>query len=131
MRKRFDIYTEVSDPDVDSPEWVVQQVIIAAMQEDESAGWDIFQPLLHSKQLKSSASERNWRNFNFQTTRRKYKLYLEDDSDPTYQIGYTEGDLDGGLSVYIRNEKSDMPTPCTVRPDAKQDNKWRITKCSL
>ncbi len=88
-------------------------------------------PLLHSKQLKSVASERNWRNFNFQTTRRKYKLYLEDDEKPVFKFGYMEEDLDGGVAIYIRNEKSDMPTPCTVRPDPEQDNKWRITKCSL
>jgi hypothetical protein len=131
FRKKLGIVTEVSDPSPGSPEWVIMEAIKAAMEKDEPKAWATFRTLLHSKELNSPASEKNWRQMNFQTFRRKVKLYTEDDMRPYYKLHYLESDNNGHTKVYVHNEKSDMPTPCKVAPDPKANGAWKITLCSL
>ena len=131
VRKKLGVVTEISDPSPGSPEWVVMEAIKAAMEKDEPKAWAAFREQLHSKELNSPASEKNWRQMNFQTFRRKVKLYLEDDTRPYYKLHYLEADNNGHTKVYVHNEKSDMPTPCKVAPDPKANGAWKITLCSL
>lgn len=131
-RKLSGVRTAVSNPAPESPEGIVHLAIKAAMDKDEEAGWAKFRALLHSKQLTSPASERNWRTMNYSTLRRKVKLYLEDDSTPTYQLCYSEEPRAGTVKVFIANEKNpDNCTPCQVEKDPAAGNAWRIMLCSM
>lgn len=121
----------IDDPDPESPEWVVQQAIMAAMEKDEPTGWKRFRGLLHSGQTKSLKSEKSWRQMNFAAFRRKVPLYLKDKTKPVYELEYTEDFDDGAKKLFITNNRSDVPTPCQLEPDPAAGNKWRIVRCSL
>ena len=107
------------------------EALEAAIQKDEEKAWEAFRGLLHSRQLSSPVSERAWQTMNFPTFRRKVRLYLEDDASPVYELAYTEEVPPNGIKLFIANEKSEIPTPCTLKPDASQGGAWRITICSL
>ncbi|MGM0575809.1 MAG: hypothetical protein ACQEXJ_08790 [Myxococcota bacterium] len=123
--------TTVTSPEEGTPEWVVHEAVQAALEEDEAKGWERFRKLLHSSQLDSPASEQNWRTMNFSTFRRKVPLYLEDDNKAVFDICYQEDQADGGRRLFVKNEKSEMPTPCKVMKDPEAGGAWRITMCSL
>lgn len=131
LRKMTGIKTTVSDPEPGSPQAVLQDALKAALQADEGEGWEAFRALLHSDQLLSPASEASWRTMNFATFRRKAKLYLEDDAVPTYQLAFVEEPRENIRKLFIHNEMSDAPTPCSFKRDAKAENAWRINLCSL
>lgn len=131
VRRMAGIHTTVDAPEAGSPEAVVFDALTAALEPDEAKGWKSFKALLHSDQLASAISEKTWRTMNFSTMRRKAHLYLEDDAQPTYELAYTEDMAPVGLKLFIRNEKSEVPTPCTVNPDPQHGNAWRISICSL
>ena len=119
----------VRTPDPETPEGVIQRAIAAAMEPDEAKAWEQFMALLHTdERLPNALSLR--RSMNFAAMRRKVKLFLiEDETKPFYQVDRV---LEGPDTVrlFVHNKKS-MPTPCEVRRDAAQENKWRIATCSL
>ena len=121
----------IDNPDKGSPEWVVQQAFIAAMEKDEPTGWKKFQSLLHSRERRSVLSEKSWRQMNFSAFRRKYPIYLEDKTKPVYELQYTEDFDDGAKKLFITNNRSDVPTPCQLEPDPQADGAWKIVRCSL
>ncbi len=121
----------IENPEAGTPEAIVQEAIKAAMTKDEAEGWKHFRSLLHSSELESPASEKNWRQMNFATFRRKVPLFLEDPSKPVYKMQYYEETADGMYKVFVINSKSDVPTPCGVKRDANNNDEWRIKMCSL
>ena len=131
VRRMAGIHTTVEAPEAGSPEAVVFDALAAALDPNEPKGWKSFKALLHSDQLASPISEKTWRTMNFSALRRKARLYLEDDALPTYKLAYTEDMAPAGLKLFIFNEKSEVPTPCTVHPDPQHNNAWRISMCSL
>ncbi len=131
VRRMAGITTTIDDPDPGTPEAVLYDALTAALDKDEAKGWKAFRSLLHSEQLSSAISEKTWRTMNFSTLRRKARLYLEDDGKPAYQLAYTEDVAPASLKLFIFNEKSEVPTPCTLKPDPAQNNAWRISLCSL
>jgi len=86
---------------------------------------------MHSSQTDSQASESSWRTLNFAAFRRKVPLYLRDDTRPTYELAYAEEIRSDQVKLFVVNEMSEMPTPCTVKRDPKADGAWRIQMCSL
>ena len=110
---------------------ILFNALAAALEPDEAKGWKAYRALLHSEQLSSAISEKTWRTMNYSTLRRKARLYLEDDGKPAYKLAYSEGVAPTSLKLFIFNEKSEVPTPCTLKPDATQQNAWRISLCSL
>ena len=121
----------VDSPDEESPEWVVQQAIIAAMDTDANKGFARFKSMLHSMQ-KNAGSLQVYKSMKFPTMRRKVKLYLEDDTQPIYKIEKTEEPNDDELKIFLKNEGNpEHPTPCILKKDPKQGGKWRIQNCSL
>lgn len=131
IRRALHWTSTIESPTPESPEWVVQQAIIAGMMESEKEGWAAFRSLLHSGQLASPASESSWRSMNFQSMRRKIRLYLADDTKPIYELSYVEEIREDELKVFVVNEGSELPTPCTVKRDPGAEGKWRISICSL
>ncbi len=125
------IHTTIDAPEAGTPEAVLYDALVAAIEPDEAKGWKAFRGLLHSEQLSSAISEKTWRTMNYSTLRRKARLYLEDDGKPAYKLAYTEDVAPSSLKLFIFNEKSEVPTPCTLKPDVTQNNAWRISLCSL
>ncbi|MFT7579338.1 MAG: hypothetical protein ACI9MR_001002 [Myxococcota bacterium] len=124
--------TTVENPAEETPEWVIEQAIVAAMQEDTDDGWKIIRPLLHSKITGSAGAESSFRTLNFESFHRKWKLYtVGDDSKPIFEIDKRDTDDRGNLRIFVLNEGSDMPTPCRLNKDPAQGGKWRIAMCSL
>ncbi len=119
----------VRTPDPETPEGVIQRAIASAMEPDEPKAWEQFAALLHTDEKLPNALYSR-RSMNFPAMRRKVKLFLiEDETKPYYQVDRV---LEGPDSVrlFVHN-KGSMPTPCEVRRDTAQENKWRVTTCSL
>ena len=143
IKEKAGITTTVSDPDPDSPEYVVYQVLKAAIvsyKDNEKAGWLMYKKLLHSRETSAgNAQLRAWREMRWATMRRKAYLFTKDkdtkdtikDSSPTFEIAKTQEKANGKvIKIFVTNEMSDMPTPCEVKRDPKQGDKWKIvTQC--
>lgn len=125
--------TEVTESDVTegTPEYVIMQVIKSGMIKDFEEAWRAFRPWLHSNQLESPASEKNWKQFNFQSLHRNVYLYLEDETKPMYKIDYDEELNEHEHTWFLVNKKSDMPTPIVLQRDGKANNEWRVKRMSL
>ncbi|PIE20159.1 MAG: hypothetical protein CSA66_01225 [Proteobacteria bacterium] len=115
----------IDNPEEESPEWVLQQVLIAAMDPDTDSGYKKLYPYLHSQLTESRAAESSFRMMNFEAIHRKVKLFLVDDSKPVYEIDYREELDNGELKIFVVNEGS-LPTPCSLSRDPKANNNWRV-----
>lgn len=123
----------IENPDPDSPEYVVQQIIKAAMIDDFEQAWKAFRPWLHSQQLAQVSSELNWKQFNFSAMHRNVKrLYLDDPTKPIFKVDYKDEIKDDEeVKVFVVNKLSDMPTPVLLTRDPAANNQWRVRQCSL
>lgn len=132
LRMQFQLKTTVSDPEPESPKWVVHQAIVAAMEKDEAKAWEAFSQMLHSSEKKSQQNWREWRQLRFSTFQRKVHLYLEDDNVAEWEFRYMDEQDDGAIRLFVHNAGDpELPTPCRLRKDPEQDMKWRIYNCSL
>lgn len=115
----------------DSPEWLIQQVLVASMEPDEAKGWELFASLLHEDQKIENALISR-RQLNYPASRRKVKLFLfEDPTKPYYKVDRVLEESPKLVRIFVHNNsEGGMPTPCELRFD---DNlkKWRIGICSL
>ena len=121
----------VKNPAVDSPEWLIEQVLVAAMEPDEAKGWALFESLLHvDEKIPNALISR--RQLNYPASRRKVKLFLyEDPTKPIYKVSRVVEESPKSVRIYVHNNsENSMPTPCEVRMD-DTINKWRIGICSL
>ncbi len=123
--------TVVRDPVPDSPEWLIQQVLVAAMDPDEAKGWALFESLLHEDQKAPNALTTR-RSLNFAASRRKVKLFLfEDPSKPIYKVSRVVEETPTRVRIFVyNNSEGGMPTPCELRMDENL-KKWRVGICSL
>lgn len=123
--------TVIRDVDPESIEGVIQRALVAGANPDSEKGWEQFSALLHSDE-KGAMAIRSRKQYNWPAMRRKAYLFLIEGTDKNvYKWSYAE-ELDDGkvIKVFVYNPKS-SPTPCYVKRDPAQDNKWRITTCSL
>ncbi len=134
--------TTVDTPDKESPEWVVQQVLKAAMDPNEPRAWAAYRQFLHPKGASTPRALAGWRSNNFPTLRRKWDLFVVNDDgdhcrgaatkcDPTktkphYKKDYDAEYNDGrGLKIFVVNKGNpDYPTPCNLLKT--NDGKWRV-----
>ncbi|MCB9728197.1 MAG: hypothetical protein H6744_09855 [Deltaproteobacteria bacterium] len=114
-----------------TPEWPVQQIIMGAMNPNEEAGWEQYRGAMHSSEIESRGAETMLRQLNYPKTRRLVPLYLADDTVPVFEVCYEETLADGVLNVFVKNEKSETPTPCRLKRDPKANGAWRAYLCSL
>ncbi len=119
----------VTDPEQGSPDWVIQQVLRAAMNPDPEAGWSILEPLMHSMHRTPNGMQ-SYRAFNYPASRRKVRLFLADDTKPWFHVVKVETPDPDVLKIFVYNDKS-MPTPCAVKKDAEAGGQWRVYRCSL
>jgi hypothetical protein len=123
--------TIVRNPPEGSPEWLVQQVLVAAMDPDEAKGWERFVSLL-SEDQKIEKALISRRELNFAASRRKVKLFLfEDPTKPIYKVDRVQQEEENIWRIFVHNNSPDsMPTPCQVRFDPAL-KKWGVGICSL
>ena len=124
----------IDNPEQGSPEWVIYQAIEAALMPNTDEGYKKVRPLLHSEITDSVAAEQHYRTMVFETFHRKAYLFSLDDKTGAYKLDYSEDTEKPGeiIKIFVVNEKSDMPTPCRIKRDPKQNNEWKISHmCSL
>jgi hypothetical protein len=76
FKEKLGITTEVTQPEEGTPEYVVFQVIKAAIKakKDEKAGWEDFVKQLHPEERANLVQKKTWREFRFTTLVRKVHL---------------------------------------------------------
>jgi len=130
LQTRLGIGYDVTAPEEGTPEKVLQDALRAAADPDAEKGWQAFMRLLHSDE-RSPNSLSNWEGMTFSRMRRQVKHYLKDEAKFAFEIKDVRDLDDGGIKYFLFTSKSDMPTPCTLRPDKVANNQWRISGCSL
>lgn len=126
--------TVVKNPAPDSPEWLIQQVLVAAMDPDEAKGWERYVSLLAEDQ-KIEKALISRRAMNFAASRRKVKLFVyepsADPNQPVYKVDRVVEESPTQVRIFVHNNSEDgMPTPCELRLD-ENTKKWRVGICSL
>ena len=115
----------VEEPEEDTPEWVVQQVLRAAAIDDFEESWNEYRVYLHSKE-QSSQAQKDWKRMRFPALRRKYECFLKEEGAFAYTIKRTDEVSEEEIHLYVKCKTSDMPTPCKMQRDPKDDDEWRI-----
>ncbi len=129
-RLKLGFGVDIAETEPGTPERVVQDALKAARDANPKKGWSVFMGLLHTNQ-KNVGSLKSWEGMKFRDFRKKVTYYITDPGKTAFKLMRVREDDDGGVSLFLQNSKSDMPTPCTVREDPDQSNQWRITRCSL
>ena len=119
----------IKAPPAGSPEAVIQQLLMAAMNPDEAAGWKTTSGLLHSS-MSAQKAQKSYREMNYPASRRKVALFTPDDSKAHFRVTRKTSPSDDKVKLFIHNEKS-MPTPCTLKRDPAAEGAWRVYVCSL
>ena len=124
---------EIENPESGTPEYVIQQALKAAADPDDGNGWQRYMALLHSRERESESRLADWRNFTYREFRKKVNHYVLDKKTFKYRMRrYDEGEEgDPSVTIYVESTKTDLPTPCRVKPDPKQGDAYRIVSCSL
>ncbi len=124
----------IENPTAGTPEFLVTKGLEAASNADVEAGWEIIHPFLHSAVTDLSTSENNFLNLNFKALMRKVNVYTKDEKGAAYcstgfcyKLDYIKEEKpDQEIQVFIKNSKSDMPSPFRIARDPKANNEWRI-----
>jgi len=125
VKNRLGIGVTISNPDPGTPEKAVQDVLSAAMMPEDQDAWMAFASLLHSEEVASPAAMNEWETMRFPALRRKAPYLLKDRTAHSYVVmeKRTEGN---NLKIFVQNQQSDLPTPCTLRRDPVNGNAWRV-----
>ncbi|NOZ01511.1 MAG: hypothetical protein GXP54_06430 [Deltaproteobacteria bacterium] len=125
VKTKLGIGDDITRPAPGTPEKVIQDVLKAAINADEEAGWEGFYPLLHTDEADSPAAMNNWRTIKFPAIRRKAAYLLTDKS--SFEFTVMDRREDGrSLTIFVKNSKSDSPTPCKLRQDPDKGNAWMV-----
>ncbi len=124
----------IENPTAGTPEFLVMKGLEAASKTDVEEGWEMIHPFLHSYITELSTSENNFLNLNFKALMRKVQFYTKDEKGAAhcstgfcYKLDYIKEERpDQEIQVFIKNAKSDMPSPFRIARDPKANNEWRI-----
>lgn len=138
FKEKLGITTEVTQPEEGTPEYVVFQVIKAAIKakKDEKAGWQDFVKQLHPEERANLVQKKTWREFRFTALVRKVHLFTmaEDDaksvSEAAFEIVRVQEVGNGNIvKVFVKNEGNpESPTPCKLE---KTENGWGVIDTCL
>jgi hypothetical protein len=118
----------VCNPDQETAEWVLREVLLAAAEKDEDKGFSRLQKVLHTAE-RTTNSLKDWAAFKYPRMRRQANLYLDDAGCFTVVDFRTM--QNEGIEYFVQNRFRDLPTPCTVYTDHDNNGLWRIKRCSL
>lgn len=128
IREKFNLAYTVTDPEKESREWVIQQVLIAAGTEPFEEAWLTYSQYLHSEEANSPQAVKEWEQLRFPALRRKHVCYLRpDEGNPyAYEVKETVVVREDYYQLRVSCKTSDMPTPCHLVRDPEDGGKWRI-----
>lgn len=123
----FGGYT-VTEPEKETPQWVVQQVLKAAAKEPFEDAFNEYSKYLHSSELESAAAMKFWETQRFPALRRKHAKYLRPEGEFkfAYKVKEEKEIREDYMQLRVQIKTSDVPTPCHLFRDPKADNNWRI-----
>lgn len=125
VKMKLGIGDKVTNPDPGTPEALIQEVLRAASNPDEEAGWERFSSLLHSAEIDSPVAMNDWRNMKFPAIRKKAALLIEDKTSFSYTV-MDRREESPSLLLFVKSTGSDLPTPCKMRQDPSAGNAWRV-----
>ncbi len=133
-RLKLGLGYEVTDPEEESPQWVVKKVIEAGGMEPFDTAFTEFEKYLHSDERSNHVAMKDWEVDRFPAHRRKNKCYVKDADKKSFMVmeeRAEDGKEERQISLYVKCSTTDMPTPCHLWKDDKQGGKWRIrgTNC--
>lgn len=104
-------------------------------QEARDEQFDRFLDLVHTDRKGTKMLDENLRAYTWHQMRRKVHIYLKDDNDPgSFAVTRTQPDPIDSSTVKVKlflKARTRMPTPISVRRDAKNRDAWRIESSSL
>lgn len=118
----------VSNPEPETAEWVLGEVLQAGMEPDEEKGWERFQNVLHSDE-RSLAALQGWRQFGWPRIRKQAHLYVNDAGQ--FVLRDFREQQNDGIDFFLQGEGRELPTPCSVYRDKANNTLWRVKRCSL
>lgn len=118
----------VENPEPETAEWVLREVLMAAKDPDAEKGWERFQKMLHSQERTNNAL-RGWQQFGWPRIKRQAHLYLDDQN--RYVLRDFKVMQNDGIDFFLENRERDLPTPCAVYLDYANNKHWRVKRCSL
>ncbi len=118
----------VENPEPETAEWVIREVLMAAKDPDAEKGWERFQKMLHSQERTNNAL-RGWQQFGWPRLKRQAHLYLDEQN--RYVLRDFKVMQNDGIDFFLENRERDLPTPCAVYLDYANNKHWRVKRCSL
>jgi len=120
--------------ETDSPEDLVAQFLVSAMEKNAERREAMLNQLLHSSITKHPPAMDSFLRFSFKTLQNRWSDYLKDVSDAhsftiTRQQRNDRGEL-SDLRIYLQAEHR-SPCPVTFQQDPINDMQWRIVSSSL
>lgn len=118
----------VANPEPETAEWVLREVLMAAKDPDEEKGWERFQKMLHSQE-RTTNGLKGWQQFGWPRIRKQAHLYLDEQNRFILRDFRTL--QNDGIDFFLENRERDLPTPCSVYLDFANNKHWRVKRCSL
>lgn len=120
--------------DVESPEELVAQFLVAAQQTDIEQRDAYLSRLLHSSILKHPPAVDSFLRFSFKTLQNRWRDYLADESDThSFKVVRQQRNDRGELSdlrIYLEASHR-SPCPITFQQDPMNEMQWRVVSTSL
>jgi len=120
----------VESPEPGTPEAVMQNVLKTLTMKDAKRSWKRFLPLLHSHEHNTGFIN-TWKTMKFRHMRKVAKYFVIDPSKFSFKVKRVKDGPGKTLMLYLYNPKSDIPTPCKFKRDAKHGNAWRVFSSCL
>jgi hypothetical protein len=117
----------VKEPEEESVDWVVQQVLKSAAMEPFDAAFAEYSKYIHSTERGPQAMK-DWETMRFRALRNKYSCFLRADEGHPYafKVMETREEAEDYIKLFVSCKTTDMPTPCNLKKDTGAGGKWRI-----
>jgi hypothetical protein len=127
--------TKVSQPKAHSPEFIVQQALVAALNPDEQKGFDAYLSLLDVDEKTTQTAVTQIRRYSWKRFRRQAADYIVKDTQSTFIVQrrdpskVTDATKEMRLFVKPLNQPSrTLATPIRLK---RRDGSWFVTSNSL
>ncbi|HIA03701.1 MAG TPA: hypothetical protein EYN66_17645 [Myxococcales bacterium] len=126
LKLKMGIGYTVTNPEEESPQWVVQQVLKAAAKEPFSDAWRAYTQYLHSSEKDTRVGLKDWETLRFPALRRKHRCFLRDAGPFSYLVKEEREVRDDYVQLRVLCKTTDTPTPCHLFKDPNANGKWRV-----
>ena len=117
----------VTEPEDESPDWVVQKVLKAAAIEPFDAAFAEYVKYLHSEEKGSPQGMKEWETMRFKALRNKFKCFMRpEEGTDAFKIMETRENAEDYMSIFVSCKTTENPTPCHLKKDPAAGGKWRV-----